>query len=163
MPLTIRRDSKSSVNLSWNRDAIVCHEPLRCNSIYFKYNDNCTNDVTELFRKDDIIWSLMKVRSNELSSVVPTWAAYNSLITKKKDKTIVQQLPILNGSPTCWENLYRAMKDFEKLNKELSNRSKTVISFDLQLYPKAIHLQVKPDICDNYVFKLASCMLYLPR
>ena len=31
----------------------------------------------------------MKVSSNELSSVVPTWAAYNSLITERKDKTIV--------------------------------------------------------------------------
>ena len=50
----------------------VSHEPLRRNSIYFKYDDNCTNDVTELFRKDYIIWSLMKVSSNELSSVVPT-------------------------------------------------------------------------------------------
>ena len=69
----------------------------------------------------------MKVSSTELLSVVPTWAAYNSLITERKDKTIVQQLPILNGSPTCWENLYRAMKDSEKLNKELSNCSKTVI------------------------------------
>ena len=156
MPLTIRRDSKSSVNLSWNRDAIVCHEPLRCNSIYFKYDDNCTNDVTELFRKDDIIWSLMKVSSNELSCVVPTWAAYNSLITERKDKTIVHQLPILNGSPTCWENLYRAMKDSEKLNKELSNGSKTVIPIDLQLYAKAIRLQVKPNIRDNYVFQIGE-------
>ena len=153
MLLTIRRDSKSSVNLSWNRGAVVCHEPFRRNSIYFKYDDNCTNDVTELFRKDDIIWSLMKVSSNELSSVAPIWAAYNSLITERKDKTIVQQLPILNGSPTCWENLYRVMKDCEKLNKELSNGSKTVILFDLQLYAKAICLQVKPDICDNYVFR----------
>ena len=71
----------------------------------------------------------MKVSSNELSSVAPIWAAYNSLITERKDKTIVQQLPILNGTPTCWENLYRAMKDCEKLNKELSNGSKTVILF----------------------------------
>ena len=91
VPETIRRDTKSLVNLSWNRDAIVCHEPLRRNSIYFKYDDNCTNDVTELFRKDNIIWSLTKVSSNELSSVVPTWAAYNSLITERKDKTVVQQ------------------------------------------------------------------------
>ena len=70
-----RRYSKSSVNLSWNRDTIVCRgtaiqlsavepqynclpwnrdtivcrEPLKRNSIYFKYHDNCTNDVTELF------------------------------------------------------------------------------------------------------------------
>ena len=46
------------------------------------------------------------------------------------------------------------MEDSEKLSKELSNGSKTVISFDLQLlYAKAIHLQVKPDIRDKYVFR----------
>ena len=33
-----------------NRDAVVCHEPLRHNTIYFKY-DNCTNDVTDYFEK----------------------------------------------------------------------------------------------------------------
>ena len=31
----------------------------------------------------------MKVSSNEVSSVVPTWAAHNSLITERKDKTTV--------------------------------------------------------------------------
>ena len=31
----------------------------------------------------------MKVSSNELSSVVPTWAAYNSLITERKDSSAV--------------------------------------------------------------------------
>ena len=49
-------------------------------------DDNCAY-VTELFRKDDIIWSLMKASSHELSSVVPTWAAYNSLITERKDNS----------------------------------------------------------------------------
>ena len=48
------------------------------------------------------------------------------------------------------------MKDSEKLNKELSNGSKTVISFDLQLYAKAFRLQVKPDIRDNYVFRIGE-------
>ena len=48
------------------------------------------------------------------------------------------------------------MKDSDKLNKELSNGSKIVISFDLQLYAKAIHLQVKPDIRDNYIFRIGE-------
>ena len=60
---------------------------------------------------------------------------------------------IFRGS---WENLYRAMKDSEKLSKELSNGSKTVISFDLALYAKAIRLQVKPDIHDNHVFRIGE-------
>ena len=33
---------------------------------------------------------------------------------------------------------------------------KTVISSDLQLYIKAIHLQQKPDIRDNFVFRMGE-------
>ena len=44
---------------------------------------------------------------------------------------------------------------FQK-TKELSNSSKTVISFDLLLYAKAIRLQVKSDIRGNYVFRIGE-------
>ena len=115
-------------------------------------------------RKDDIIEILMKVSSNELSSVIHTWATYNSLITERKDKTIFQQLPILNGSLTCWEKLYWAMTDSEKLDKDLLNGRKTVLSFDLQLYVNPIHLQVKQDICNNCFSKWqATCCIYLVK
>ena len=92
LPLTIWCDSKSFL---WNHNWTVYHEPLRHNSIYFKYN---YNDVTKLFQKD-IMWSLMKVSSNELSSVVPTWVTYNLLITERKNKTIVQQLHSMHPLP----------------------------------------------------------------
>ena len=48
------------------------------------------------------------------------------------------------------------MKNSEKLNEELSSGSKTVTSFDLQLNAKAIRLQVKPDIRDNYVLRIGE-------
>ena len=35
----------------------------------------------------------MKVSNNELSSVVPILAAYDSLITERKDKTRIELLP----------------------------------------------------------------------
>ena len=61
-------------------------------------------------------------------------------------------LPVVNRSPTEWQNLYTAIKEEEKLRKSVWSGGKTVISFDLQLYIKGIHLQQKPDIRDNFVF-----------
>ena len=59
-------------------------------------------------------------------------------------------LPVINGSPTEWQNLYTAIKEAEKLRQCVWSDGKTVISFDLQLYIKAIRLQQKPDIRDNF-------------
>ena len=68
-------------------------------------------------------------------------------------------LPIINGSPTEWQNLYTAIKKGEKLRQCVWSDGKRVISFDLQLYMKAIRLQQKPDIRDNFVFRIGE--LYL--
>ena len=59
----------------------------------------------------------MKTLSPTLGKIVPTWAAYNSLIGKEKPLTSVAMLPVINGSPTDWENLYAAIKEAEKLRK----------------------------------------------
>ena len=61
-------------------------------------------------------------------------------------------LPVINGSLTEWQNLYTAIKEEEKLRQCVWSDGRTVISFDLKLYIKAIHLQQKPDIRDNFVF-----------
>ena len=65
-------------------------------------------------------------------------------------------LPVINGSPTEWQNLYTVIKEAEKLRQCVWSDEKTVISFDLQLYIKAIHLQQKPDIRDNFVFRMGE-------
>ena len=41
---------------------------------------------------------------------VPTWAAYNSMIEKSNPLTLVTTLPITNGSPTEWDDLYTAIR-----------------------------------------------------
>ena len=65
-------------------------------------------------------------------------------------------LSIINGSPTLWENLYTAMKEAEKIRKHIYQDGKTIISFDLQLYIKAIMLQQRPDIQSGFVFRMGE-------
>ena len=65
-------------------------------------------------------------------------------------------LPIISGSPTLWENLYTAMKEAEKIRQHIYQDGKTIISFDLQFYIKAIMLQQRPDIQNGFVFSMGE-------
>ena len=93
------------------------------------------------------------LKSFDTAKLVPTWEAYNSLITDLKPQTIVSTLPIISDSPTEWENLYTAIMEADKLRKYLNGATKIIISFDLQLYSKAIQLQQREDI---FVFRLGE-------
>ena len=76
----------------------------------------------------------MKALSPTLSKDVPTWAAYNSLLSKKPTRTAAMMLPVTNGSPANWDNLYTALKEADKLRESVYCDSKTIIAFDIQLY-----------------------------
>ena len=88
--------------------------------------------------KHVIVWAVLKTLSPSLSAKVPTWTAYNAVLTSAPVTTTVSMLPIINGSPTLWENLYTAMKEAEKIRKHNYQHGKTIISFDLQLYIKLL-------------------------
>ena len=87
---------------------------------------------------------------------VTTWAAYNPVIVDANPLTVVSILPIINGSPMEWDNLYTAIREPENLRKELLPEQKTIISFDLQLYAKAVLVQAKPEIQNNYIFRMGE-------
>ena len=74
-------------------------------------------DITGLKRMDDLVWFLLKTLSSTLSSRVPTWATYNSLIGNLCPLTCAAMLPVINGSPTEWQNLYTAIKEAKKLRE----------------------------------------------
>ena len=107
-------------------------------------------------QSSDIAWSLLKTVSPSLSSDVPTWAAYSSLLGVKPVATTVAMLPIINGSPTEWQYLYAAMKEAEKIKNCIFKDGKTIISFDLQLYIKAVMLQQRPDIRSGFVLRMGE-------
>ena len=106
--------------------------------------------------KHVIVWAVLKTLSPSLSAKVPTWTAYNAVLTSAPVTTTVSMLPIINGSPTLWENLYTAMKEAEKIRKHIYQDGKTIISFDLQLYIKAIMLQQRPDVQSGFVFRMGE-------
>ena len=68
----------------------------------------------------------------------------------------MQQLPIVNESPTSWENLLCAFKEAGKVKNVNQPAGKTFISFDLQLYAKTIWLHVKPDNKNDFVFRMGE-------
>ena len=72
-----------------------------------------------------------------MSAKVPTWAAYNAVLTSAPVTTTVSMLSIINGSPTLWENLYTAMKEGEEIREHIYQDGKTI---------QAIMLQQRPDI-----------------
>ena len=112
--------------------------------------------ILSLQRKDTIVWTLLKTLCIQSRIEVPTWAAYNSAIGKSNLLTLFSTLPVINGSPTEWDNLYTAIRIANDLSKKLLPEQKTITSFDLQLYAKAVLLQANPEIRNNFVFRMGE-------
>ena len=69
--------------------------------------------------------------------------------------TAAVMLPVNNGSPANLDNLYTALKEADKLRESIYCDGKTIVTFDLQLYIKAIQLQ-EVDIKSNFVFRMGE-------
>ena len=134
-----------------------CAEPTMENLNYRGYFDDLSSSISDISAKNDTAWCLLKTLSPILSKKVPTWTAYNSLLAEKAPITTVSMLPVINGSPTLWENLYTAIKNAQDIKNDLYPNSKTIVSFDLQLYIKAIKLQSsRPDVQTEFVFRIGE-------
>ena len=133
-----------------------CYEPVNSNEKYLNYLQYIANNIINEKGKHDTAWLLLKTISSALSKEVPVWAAYNSLIGNTAPITSVALLPVINGSPTDWENFYTSIKEAERLRQSVYPSGKTIISFDLQLYIKAVKLQVKPDVKNGFVFRMGE-------
>ena len=84
----------------------------------------------------------MKTLNNDLAENIPTRSAYNSILADKKSTNTHCILPIIQGTPTDWSNLYLAITASAKLNVNIGQSSKTIISLDLQLYMKCNQLGI---------------------
>ena len=103
--------------------------------------------------QNDLAHVMMKSVEN-LALQVPTWAAYNSLLgIAPHTSTHINTLPLINGSPTDWSNLYTALRIVQGINTSQATGRKTIVSMDMQLYAYCIHLQSKEEIRDNFVFR----------
>ena len=69
--------------------------------------------------KHKSVWFLMKTLASTLNKDMPIWAAYNSLLGKKPSATAAMMLPVVNGTPTNWDNLCRTLKEAVKLRESV--------------------------------------------
>ena len=61
-------------------------------------------------------YRIFEVVDVENIGCLPTWAAFNSLVTYSVDVSICQGMPLYPGSPTDWTNLYSALKMAQGIN-----------------------------------------------
>ena len=133
-----------------------CPKPIRKNNNYPIYTSHFSSKVMIICRNDDIVWTLMKTLNNDLAENIPTWSAYNSILADKKPTNTHCILPMIQGTTTDWSTLYSAIAASAKLNVNIGQSSKTIISLDLQLYMKCIQLQSIGNINQNFVFRMGE-------
>ena len=71
-----KRQSKRCKDLIYK--VRYCHPPNRTNTECKDYVSLCSNDQVKFYSADDTVWSVLKPLSH--ATIVPTWAAYNSLL-----------------------------------------------------------------------------------
>ena len=98
----------------------------------------------------------MKTLNNDLAENIPTRSTYNSILADKKPTNTHCILPIIQGTPTDWSNLNSIIAASVKLNVNIGQSSKTIISRDLQLYMKCIQLQSIGNINQNFIFRMGE-------
>ena len=146
-----------------------CSGPCKSSKSFSNYVPFLSNNsVIVDNQQSNTIYILLKTLSPARGKVIPTWAAYNSLMGQKKPLTNVAMLPIINGSPRERDNLYASIKEAEKLRRKIFKDSKTMISFELQLCIKAMQLQERNDKKDLFVFRMGElhnvfCVLKVTR
>ena len=82
---------------------------------------------------------------------LPTWSAFNSLLSDTHTVTASQGLPLYPGSPTDWGNLYTALKILQGINASASENNKTIVTLDL--FSKCMRMREKNEIKENFNFR----------
>ena len=85
---------------------------------------------------------------------LPTWNAFNSLLTETPSVALCETLPLSPISPTDWTVLYAALKQAQEINMKVFPNKKTIVTLDLQLYAKCMELRSGNEIKYNFIFKL---------
>ena len=99
---------------------------------------------------------MLQITNNLTLCPLPTWSAFNSLMTKTPCVSFCETLPLYEMSPTDWTGLYTALKQVQGINLSVSRNSKTIVTLDLQLYAKCMELRSRDEIKGNFVFRLGE-------
>ena len=108
--ITFDRNKKQSRGYKGEilEQVIYCQDPRPKNDTYKLFKDSLRLDDVKVYQTWDTSWFLMR-SLQENDGQVPTWNAYNSLISTETPVTAYSGLPLLYGSPTDWSNLYTAL------------------------------------------------------
>ena len=129
-----------------------CMKPSPPNNIDISFTEN--NDKCTYCAFLDFLWFLYRTLASD-KKVTQTWAAFNSLFSQNTSLTSITTLPLVQGTPTDWSNLYSALKVCQSIATSTENQ-RLIISLDLQLYAKALQLKDKKDINSNFIFRLGE-------
>ena len=87
---------------------------------------------------------------------LPSWSAFNSLITPVPNITTCQDLPLYAGMPTDFLNLYYSLKLAQGINVAVLGGEKTIVTLDLQLYSKCMQMRENEEIKKNFILRLGE-------
>ena len=101
----------------------------------------------------DRLWSFCQVAKDKDVCPLPTWSAFNSLITPVPNINICH---LYAGIPTDFSNLYHSLKLAQGINVAVSGGGKTIVTLDLQLYSKCMQMRENEEIKKNFIFRLGE-------
>ena len=101
----MQRNNQSKTSLH-HKKSYKRHKPAKSTKSYKNYFAGMDNSDAKQKTKHEIVWELLKLLSPTLKRNVPTWTSYISLIGTSHAIATVSMLPVVNGNPTDWENLY---------------------------------------------------------
>ena len=91
----------------------------------------CSIDQVKFYSADDIVWSVLK--SLSLATIVPTWAAYNSLLNERNLVTTICTLRLISRSPANWSNLSVALNATKKMFLWISNLMQSAFNCKIKM------------------------------
>ena len=127
---------------------------MQPNEVFEQYNDLSSIIDISHFTNRDRLWGMRQVVHVSQICQLPTWNAFNSLLTETPSVALCETLPLSPISPTDWTVLYAALKQAQEINMKVFPNKKTIVTLDLQLYAKCMELRSGNEIKYNFIFKL---------
>lgn len=109
------------------------------------------DDIAQVDANDD---QDDKTTLPEATNHIPTWAAYNSIVSKKISLTYVNTPPMIAAPAHEWKTLLTVLKQAQHITtKVIGPGRKTVITLDMGLYKPAKQLQMARDDCNHLILR----------
>ena len=113
--LDIRRASRPDSTKYLLYELNYCPVPNRENVKYISFESAVRRNEVDTYKFRDSAYFMLKAMNLFTENDLPTWSAFNSLISEEIPVTTFCLLPLIQGSPTDWSNLYSALRAAEKI------------------------------------------------